>query len=42
METFGTHEKPLSLSEKEIIKRFLKTDPHVHAKLVEQVISAER
>ena len=41
MENFGTNEKPLSLSEKERIKLFLKNDPHVPAKLVEQVVSAE-
>ena len=42
MEIFGTNEKPLSLSEKQKIKQFLKYDSHVPAKLVEQVVSAER
>jgi len=42
METFGTNEKPLSLTEKERIKQFLKNDSHVPARLVEQVVSAER
>jgi hypothetical protein len=41
MEHFGTNEKPFSLEEKEEIKKFMKSNPLVHVKLVEMVVSAE-
>ena len=41
MENFGTSEKVYSASEKERIKKFLKSDPHVSIKHINMVVEAE-
>jgi hypothetical protein len=41
MEHFGTNEIPFTRKEKEDIKKFLKSNPLVHVKQVEMVVSAE-